>query len=206
MKDAGYIDLPTYIEAVDTTLELKAGQITRRSAIRSFHYRARASDREVRRADVRGGGLKVYTTINPRFQKLAVRQCGKRSASRATRPRRSSRSTPGRCNSGDGLGRPRSQDRRFNLPVQGSDSRGRPSRRSCWSRPCARGSTRSRRAISRRRSTGARPELGGLDLATYSHSYLAPCDPSATLSSDNTGTPRLTSTTAPRTSVRTPHG
>ena len=113
MKDAGYIDLATYVDAVNTPLELKAGQLY--TKIREpffFSYVRELLIEKYGASTVRGGGLKVYTTINPRFQKLAV-QVDARRAGPAGRSRIRDRvdQSEERRHPRDDVGQPRPQDR-----------------------------------------------------------------------------------------------
>ena len=93
MKNAGDIDLGQYTEAVNTPLELKAGQIY--TKIREpffFSYVRELLIEKYGASTVRGGGLQVHTTINPSSRSSPCSRCGTRWARRATPPRRSSRS------------------------------------------------------------------------------------------------------------------
>jgi penicillin-binding protein 1A len=72
MLDADYIDETQYRRALSKPLRLKAGQIYTRIREPFFFSYVREELIEKYGANtVRGGGLKVYTTIVPRFQKLA---------------------------------------------------------------------------------------------------------------------------------------
>ncbi|HEY3068973.1 MAG TPA: transglycosylase domain-containing protein [Gaiellaceae bacterium] len=74
MLSAHYIDQAQYREALQSPLGLKAGHIY--TKIREpffFSYVREELISKYGANTVRGGGLRVYTTIVPRFQKLAVR-------------------------------------------------------------------------------------------------------------------------------------
>ena len=82
---------------------------------------------------------------------------------------------------------PGKKEIQFNLAAQAGGSRAPPSRPSSSPRRSGRGSTRTRRDTSRRRSTGSRTRTEPWDVATYSHSYIGAVPiATATLSSDNT--------------------
>jgi penicillin-binding protein 1A len=72
MLDAGYIDQTQYQRALSAPLRLKPGTIYTR--IREPYFFSYVREQLIDKYGantVRGGGLKVYTTIVPRFQKLA---------------------------------------------------------------------------------------------------------------------------------------
>jgi penicillin-binding protein 1A len=74
MLSAGYINEAQYQDAVAARLELKPGHIY--TKIREPYFFSFVREQliaEYGANTVRGGGLRVYTTIVPRFQKLAVR-------------------------------------------------------------------------------------------------------------------------------------
>jgi penicillin-binding protein 1A len=74
MLVAGYIDQATFTEAVQAPIELKAGQLYTKIREPFFFSFVREQLIDKYGANtVRGGGLRVYTTIVPRFQKYAVR-------------------------------------------------------------------------------------------------------------------------------------
>ncbi len=75
-------------------LGLKAGKLY--TTIREPYFFSYVRDELIAEygvATVRSGGLKVYTTIDPRFQRAARKAIRRRSTRRTTRRRRSSRST-----------------------------------------------------------------------------------------------------------------
>ena len=180
MLNEGEIDQEQYDWAVAARLGLKAGKLYR--TIREPYFFSYVRDEliaEYGAATVRSGGLKVYTTIDPRFQ---------RAAQKAIRETLYERDDPAAAvisiNPRNGAIRamtavtPGNAKNQFNLLSQAGGSRARPSRRSS-SRP------RSRRASTRRRratsplpsSTGPNPngELRGRRTwwcpETYDHSY-----------------------------------
>ncbi|MEO8289429.1 MAG: transglycosylase domain-containing protein [Gaiellaceae bacterium] len=74
MLSAGNINQAQYRDAVAKPLELRAGQIY--TKIREPYFFSFVREQLIAKYGantVRGGGLRVYTTIVPRFQKLAVR-------------------------------------------------------------------------------------------------------------------------------------
>jgi penicillin-binding protein 1A len=74
MAEAGYIDEAQYEKALAVPLRLKAGHLY--TKIREpffFSYVREELIAKYGANTVRGGGLKIYTTIVPRFQKLAER-------------------------------------------------------------------------------------------------------------------------------------
>ena len=74
MLDSGYIDQAAFEKAVSAPLNLKPGQLY--TKIREPFFFSFVREQLIEQygaSTVRGGGLRVYTTINPRFQRLAVR-------------------------------------------------------------------------------------------------------------------------------------
>ncbi len=72
MLEAGHIDQARYDKAVDTPLRLRRGELY--TKIREPYFFGYVRDLLIRKygvTAVRSGGLKVHTTIDPRFQKLA---------------------------------------------------------------------------------------------------------------------------------------
>jgi penicillin-binding protein 1A len=73
MLSAGYIDSADYNAAIQAPLELKAGKLY--TKIREPYFFSYVREQLIAKYGantVRGGGLKVYTTIVPRLQRLAV--------------------------------------------------------------------------------------------------------------------------------------
>jgi penicillin-binding protein 1A len=74
MYEAGYIGVERYGKAVEARLVTRRGQLyTKIREPYFFGYVRDALIKEYGASTVRSGGLEVYTTINPRFQKAAVR-------------------------------------------------------------------------------------------------------------------------------------
>ena len=74
MRDAGYIGAKRYERAVAAPLKLKRGELY--TKIREPFFFSYVRDLLIKKygvSTVRSGGLKVYTTIDPRFQQAAVR-------------------------------------------------------------------------------------------------------------------------------------
>jgi penicillin-binding protein 1A len=74
MRDGGYIDQAQYQEAVASPLGLEPGRLY--TKIREPYFFSYVREQLIEKygaSTVRGGGLRVYTTINPRFQRLAVK-------------------------------------------------------------------------------------------------------------------------------------
>jgi penicillin-binding protein 1A len=73
MLDAGFIDRARYEKAVAARLRLQRGQLyTRIREPFFFSYVRDLLIKEYGVSTVRSGGLKVFTTINPRFQRYAI--------------------------------------------------------------------------------------------------------------------------------------
>ena len=207
MKDAGYIDLATYVDAVNTPLELKAGQIY--TKIREpffFTYVRELLIEKYGAATVRGGGLKVYTTINPRFQKLAVRAMREAlgqpgdpaSAIVSINPKNGAIRAMASAVPGRKIGE-------FNLPVQGKRQSGSSFKTFVLVEAVRQGiNPFSTSYLSAPLHWQPDPNSEAWDVATYSHSYLGSVPiSSATLSSDNTVYARLTLDVGPENVVKT---
>jgi penicillin-binding protein 1A len=207
MRDAGYIDLATYVDAVATPLELKAGQLY--TKIREpffFSYVRELLIDKYGASTVRGGGLKVHTTINPRFQKLAVRAMhdtlgepgDPASAIVSINPRNGAiramtSVVPGRKNL------------EFNIAAQGKRQSGSSFKTFVLVEAVRQGiNPFSTSYLSAPLHWQPDPNSEAWDVATYSHSYLGSVPIStATLSSDNTVFARLTLDVGPENVVRT---
>jgi penicillin-binding protein 1A len=73
MLDAGDINRDQYDDAVASTLKLKRGELY--TKIREPYFFSYVRDELIKEygvSTVRSGGLKVYTTIDPRFQRAAI--------------------------------------------------------------------------------------------------------------------------------------
>ena len=145
---------------------------------------------------VRSGGLKVYTTINPRYQRIAIESM-KDGAQPAGRPGLRDRldQPRERRHPGHDRGRPRARRRSSSTSRRrGGDSPAPRSRPSSSPRRSARASTRTTtRYLSAPFHWQPDPNSEPWDVATYSHSYIGAVPiATATLSSDNTVYARLT--------------
>jgi penicillin-binding protein 1A len=207
MKDGGYIDLATYIDSIDAPLGLKAGQLyTKIREPYFFGYVRELLIDKYGASTVRGGGLKVYTTINPRFQKLAVR---------AMRDTLGERDDPSSAivsiNPKNGAIRamtavnPAKRDVEFNYATQGKRQTGSSFKTFVLVEAVRQGiNPFSTSYLSAPLHWQPDPNSEAWDVATYSHSYLGSVPIStATLSSDNTVYARLTLDVGPENVVKT---
>ncbi|MGH3034323.1 MAG: transglycosylase domain-containing protein [Gaiellaceae bacterium] len=196
MLKADYIDRARYEKAVEAPLKLKEGQ--RYIRIREpyfFSYVREQLIAEYGPDRVRGGGLEVYTTIKPRFQRLAV-QAMKRTLNEPDDPasaivsidpkngaiRAMTAVAPGR------------KDLQFNLAAQGRRQAGSSFKTFVLTEAIRQGINPSTtQYLSAPFHWQPDPNSEPWDVTTYSHSYLgATTISSATLSSDNTVYARLT--------------
>ena len=207
MLDSGYIDQAQYAKAVAAPLKLKAGQLY--TKIREpffFSYVRELLIAKYGASTVRGGGLRVYTTINPNFQKFAERaieetlnQSGDpASAIVSINPkngaiRAMTAVAPGRKNL------------QFNLAAQGRRQSGSSFKTFVLVEAIRQGINPSTTTyLSAPFHWQPDPNSEPWDVATYSHSYSGPMPiSSATLSSDNTVYARLTLDVGPENVVRT---
>ncbi|MGH7357374.1 MAG: transglycosylase domain-containing protein [Candidatus Rokuibacteriota bacterium] len=206
MRDSGYIDAAQYAKAVASPLQLKAGQLY--TKIREPYFFSFVREQLIDKygaATVRGGGLRVYTTIDPRFQKLAVRAIKETltedgdpaSAIVSINPkngaiRAMTSVAPGRKNL------------QFNLAAQGRRQSGSSFKTFVLTEAIRQGiNPGSTRYLSAPFHWQPDPNSEPWDVATYSHSYSGPMSiASATLSSDNTVFARLTLDVGPENVVR----
>jgi penicillin-binding protein 1A len=206
MRDSGYIEQATYQRAVAAPLELKPGQLYTR--IREPYFFSYVREQLIAKygaSTVRGGGLRVYTTINPRFQKFAERaieetlnQSGDpASAIVSINPkngaiRAMTAVAPGRKNL------------QFNLAAQGRRQSGSSFKTFVLVEAIRQGISPSTQYLSAPFHWQPDPNSEPWDVTTYSHSYIGPVPIStATLSSDNTVYARLTLDVGPENVVRT---
>jgi len=206
MRDSGYIDRAAYEKSVSAPLKLKAGQLY--TKIREpffFSYVREQLIAKYGASTVRGGGLRVYTTINPRFQKLAERAIEETlnqggdpaSAIVSINPkngaiRAMTAVAPGRKNL------------QFNLAAQGRRQSGSSFKTFVLTEAIRQGISPSTRYLSAPFHWQPDPNSEPWDVATYSHSYIGAVPiSSATLSSDNTVYARLTLDVGPENVVRT---
>jgi penicillin-binding protein 1A len=207
MKDGGYIDLATYVEAIDSPLGLKAGEIyTKIREPYFFGYVRELLIDKYGASTVRGGGLKVYTTINPGFQKLALR---------AMRDTLGGSDDPSSAivsiNPKNGAIRamtfldPGRRNVQFNYATQGKRQTGSSFKTFVLVEAVRQGiNPFSTSYLSAPLHWQPDPNSEAWDVATYSHSYLGSVPiSSATLSSDNTVYARLTLDVGPENVVKT---
>jgi len=206
MRDSGSIDQVAYEKSVAAPLKLKAGQLY--TKIREpffFSYVREQLIAKYGASTVRGGGLRVYTTINPRFQKLAQRAIEETlnqggdpaSAIVSINPkngaiRAMTAVAPGRKNL------------QFNLAAQGRRQSGSSFKTFVLTEAIRQGISPSTQYLSAPFHWQPDPNSEPWDVTTYSHSYIGAVPiSSATLSSDNTVYARLTLDVGPENVVRT---
>ena len=206
MRDSGYIDQAQYAKAVAAPLNLKPGQLyTRIREPFFFSYVREQLIAKYGASTVRGGGLRVYTTINPRFQKVAQRAIEETlnqggdpaSAIVSINPkngaiRAMTAVAPGRKNL------------QFNLAAQGRRQSGSSFKTFVLVEAIRQGISPSTQYLSAPFHWQPDPNSEPWDVTTYSHSYIGAVPIStATLSSDNTVYARLTLDVGPENVVRT---
>jgi penicillin-binding protein 1A len=207
MLEAGSIDRARYEKAVESPLELKRGQ--RYTRIREpyfFSYVREQLIAEYGPERVRGGGLEVYTTINPRFQRLAV-SAMKRTLDEPDDPA----SAVVSINPKNGAIRamtavaPGRKNLQFNLAAQGRRQAGSSFKTFVLTEAIRQGiNPATTTYLSAPFHWQPDPNSEPWDVTTYSHSYLgATTIASATLSSDNTVYARLTLDVDPENVART---
>jgi penicillin-binding protein 1A len=206
MRDSGYIDQAQYAVAVAAPLKLKPGQLYTR--IREPYFFSYVREQLIAKygaSTVRGGGLRIYTTISPRYQKYAERAIKETlnqdgdpaSAIVSINPksgaiRAMTAVAPG----------PRSLE--FNLAAQGRRQSGSSFKTFVLVEAIRQGISPSTTYLSAPFHWQPDPNSEPWDVATYSHSYIGPVPIStATLSSDNTVYARLTLDVGPENVVRT---
>ena len=206
MRDSGYIDQAQYAEAVAAPLKLKPGQLyTRIREPFFFSYVREQLIAKYGASTVRGGGLRVYTTINPRFQKLAERAI-KETLNQGGDPASAIVS----INPKNGAIRamtavaPGRRNLQFNLAAQGRRQSGSSFKTFVLTEAIRQGISPSTQYLSAPFHWQPDPNSEPWDVATYSHSYIGAVPIStATLSSDNTVFARLTLDVGPENVVRT---
>jgi penicillin-binding protein 1A len=213
MLDAGYIDQPRYERMVSRGLRLEPGDLY--TEIREpyfFSYVREELIAEYGAARVRGGGLKVYTTIVPSFQRAAIKAIedtlyesgDPASAVVSINPqngaiRAMTAVAPGRKNL------------QFNLAAQGRRQTGSSFKTFVLVEAIRQGiDPASTQYLSAPFFWHPDPncpvtdENCVWDVSTYSHTYLGPTSiASATLASDNTVFARLTLDVDPKNVART---
>jgi penicillin-binding protein 1A len=206
MRDSGYIDQAQYAKAVAAPLNLKPGQLyTRIREPFFFSYVREQLIAKYGASTVRGGGLRVYTTINPRFQKLAERAI-KETLNQGGDPASAIVS----INPKNGAIRamtavaPGRKNLQFNLAAQGRRQSGSSFKTFVLVEAIRQGISPSTQYLSAPFHWQPDPNSEPWDVSTYSHSYLGAVPiSSATLSSDNTVYARLTLDVGPENVVRT---
>jgi penicillin-binding protein 1A len=207
MREAGYITQGQLREAVQTPLELKAGHLYTR--IREPFFFSFVREQLIAKYGantVRGGGLKVYTTIVPRFQKIAIRAI-KNTLNQKNDPA----SAVVSINPKNGAIRamtavaPGRKNLQFNLAAQGRRQAGSAFKTFVLTEAVRRGiNPDSTMYMSAPFHWQPDPLSEPWDVATYSHSYLGAVNiTQATLASDNTVYARLTLDVGPENVVRT---
>ena len=206
MHDAGYIETARLEEAVAAPLRLKPGRIyTKIREPYFFSYVREQLIEEYGATRVRGGGLKVYTTIDPRFQKHAVRAItatlnesgDPASAIVSINPRNGAiramtAVAPGR------------KDLQFNLAAQGRRQSGSSFKTFVLTESINQGiNPNTTTYLSAPFRWQPDPNSEPWEVSTYSNSYSGPMSiASATLASDNTVYARLTLDVDPENVVR----
>jgi penicillin-binding protein 1A len=207
MREAGNITQAELRQAVQTPLELKAGHLYTR--IREPFFFSFVREQLIAKYGantVRGGGLKVYTTIVPRFQKIAIRAI-KNTLNQKNDPASAIVS----INPKNGAIRamtavaPGRKNIQFNLAAQGRRQAGSAFKTFVLTEAVRRGiNPDSTMYMSAPFHWQPDPLSEPWDVSTYSHSYLGAVNiTSATLASDNTVYARLTLDVGPENVVRT---
>jgi penicillin-binding protein 1A len=206
MRDSGFINRTQFEQAVQAPLDLKPGQLYTR--IREPYFFSYVREQLIAKygaSTVRGGGLRVYTTIDPRFQKLAVK---------AMKETLTERSDPASAivsiNPKNGAIRamtaaiPGKKKIQFNLAAQGRRQSGSSFKTFVLVEAIRQGiNPYSTRYLSAPFHWQPDPNSEPWDVTTYSHSYIGAVPiATATLSSDNTVYARLTLDVGPENVVR----
>ena len=206
MRQDDSISESAYQAAVQEPIELKRGSIY--TLIREpffFGYVRELLIEEYGATAVRGGGLKVYTTINPRYQRLAIKAM------------RETLNQPGdpasaivNINPKNGAIRamtavvPGKKNIQFNLAAQGRRQAGSAFKTFVLTESIRQGiNPYSTRYLSAPFHWQPDPNSEPWDVATYSHSYLGSVPiATATVNSDNTVFARLTLDVGPENVVK----
>jgi penicillin-binding protein 1A len=206
MLDDGYIERADYERMIGRGLGLKRGELyTKIREPYFFSYVRELLIDTYGASTVRGGGLKVYTTINPKFQKAAVaaikntltEKGDPASAIVSINPRNGAiramtAVAPGRKNL------------QFNLAAQGRRQSGSSFKTFVLTESIRQGiDPNSTMYLSAPFVWQPDPNSEPWEVSTYSHSYSGPMSiASATLASDNTVFARLTLDVDPENVVR----
>jgi penicillin-binding protein 1A len=206
MRADDYISESAYQAAVTSSIELKRGQIYTRIKEPFFfsHVRELLIDKYGATL-VRSGGLKVYTTINPRYQRIAVDSI-KQELDQPGDPASAIVS----INPKNGAIRamtavvPGKKNIQFNLAAQGRRQSGSSFKTFVLTEAIRQGiNPYSTQYLSAPFHWQPDPNSEPWDVATYSHSYIGAVPiATATLSSDNTVFARLTLDVGPENVVR----
>jgi penicillin-binding protein 1A len=207
MRDTDYISESAYQAAVAQPLGLDRGRIyTRIREPFFFSYVRELLIEEYGATTVRSGGLKVYTTIDPRYQNIAIDSM-KDVLNLPTDPASAIVS----INPANGAIRamtavvPGKKELEFNLAAQGRRQAGSAFKTFVLTEAIRQGiNPYTTRYLSAPFHYQANSYTEPWDVATYSHSYIGAVPIStATLASDNTVYARLTLDVGPENVVRT---
>ena len=207
MRDIDYISESAYQAAVAQPLGLDRGRIyTRIREPFFFSYVRELLIKEYGATTVRSGGLKVYTTIDPRYQNIAIDSM-KDVLDLPTDPASAIVS----INPANGAIRamtavvPGKKELEFNLAAQGRRQAGSAFKTFVLTEAIRQGiNPYTTRYLSAPFHYQPSPYEDPWDVATYSHSYIGAVPIStATLASDNTVYARLTLDVGPENVVRT---
>jgi penicillin-binding protein 1A len=206
MREADYISESAYQAAVAEPIKLKRGQIyTRIREPFFFSYVRELLIDKYGAQTVRSGGLKVYTTIDPRYQRIAVDSI-KRTLNQSGDPASAivsinPKNGAIRAMTGVVPGRKHIQ---FNLAAQGRRQSGSSFKTFVLTEAIRQGiNPYTTRYLSAPFHWQPDPNSEPWDVSTYSHSYIGAVPiATATLSSDNTVYARLTLDVGPENVVR----
>ncbi len=206
MRADDYISESAYQAAVAQPIELKRGSIyTRIKEPFFFSYVRELLIDKYGATAVRGGGLKVYTTINPRYQKMAIASI-KETLNQPGDPASAIVS----INPKNGAIRamtavvPGKKNIQFNLAAQGRRQSGSSFKTFVLTEAIRQGiNPYTTQYLSAPFHWQPDPNSEPWDVSTYSHSYIGAVPiATATLSSDNTVYARLTLDVGPENVVR----
>jgi penicillin-binding protein 1A len=206
MREADYVSESAYQAAVNEPIELERGEIyTKIKEPFFFSYVRELLIEKYGATVVRGGGLSVYTTINPRYQRIAAesikteldQQGDPASAIVSINPKNGAI----RAMTAVVPGKKKIQ---FNLAAQGRRQSGSSFKTFVLTEAIRQGiNPYSTRYLSAPFHWQPDPNSEPWDVATYSHSYIGAVPiATATLSSDNTVYARLTLDVGPENVVR----
>jgi penicillin-binding protein 1A len=206
MRADDYISESAYQAALAEPIELKRGQIyTRIKEPFFFSYVREQLIEQYGATLVRGGGLKVYTTINPRYQRIAAESI-KEELDQSGDPASAIVS----INPKNGAIRamtavvPGNKDIQFNIAAQGRRQSGSSFKTFVLTEAIRQGiNPYSTQYLSAPFHWQPDPNSEPWDVSTYSHSYIGAVPiATATLSSDNTVFARLTLDVGPENVVK----